>query len=169
MASYVRLALVSGNVVGNDGEAHNEYCQRGYYKPDHYSFSNCLKRLIAERFTQTPTNVTTTTAIKPDTIKTLGSSAASSRSALKSALATACFCECSSRHPWYRSLARNPATEKTNAIAVHFSHSRGGFSTSVLLRFPVVPSIGAHVLVATGALRHELFYHQRRLPGHGLQ
>src|SRR6266581_2480167 len=67
-----RSAFVSGNVVGDDGKTHYEYRQRGYHKPDHYSFSNFSKRLIAARFTQTPTMVTTVTATKPDTTRTLG-------------------------------------------------------------------------------------------------
>ena len=35
--------------MGDDGETHYEHRQRGYHKPDHYSFSNCSKRLIAAR------------------------------------------------------------------------------------------------------------------------
>jgi hypothetical protein len=63
---------MGGNVTGDDGETRDEYRECGYYKPNHYSFSNCSKRLIAARFTQTPTEVITTTATKPDTTKTLG-------------------------------------------------------------------------------------------------
>ena len=44
-----QLAFVGGNVTGDDGKTRDEYRECGYYKPNHYSFSNCSKRLIKVR------------------------------------------------------------------------------------------------------------------------
>jgi hypothetical protein len=62
------LSTCVGEIIGNDPHASEQYRQSSNNKPDHYSFSSCLNRLIAARLTQTTMAVAKTTQMNPNTI-----------------------------------------------------------------------------------------------------